>query len=89
MPVDEMPHGSSPVRIKVLNCQGQSVDLGQILKWEDRVISLLLLSLDREGTDGVACFCGKGGSAEIGTLHVYQSKDGSNRYQLEANRSSA
>lgn len=83
--VDEMAHGSCPVRINVLKYHGQAVDLGQIAKWEDLNQAATAVPAIEKGPMVWHASYGKGGSAETRTLHVYQSKDGSNRFQLEAN----
>jgi hypothetical protein len=83
--VDEMPHGGCSVRINVVKYQSQPVDLGQAQKWEDRHgAAAAAPSIDKGGMAWSSSYS-KSGSAEARTLNVFQSKDGSNRFQLESN----
>lgn len=80
--IDENPQGGCSIRINVTKYQGLPVDLGQVTKWEDR--SGLAPAFDK--APGVACNAsyGKGGSAEVKTLNIFQARDGTNSFQLES-----
>lgn len=82
--IDEMPHGGCAVRINVIRYQSQPVDLLQAQKWEDRHgAAAAAPSIDKGGMAWSSSYS-KGGSPETRTLNVFQSKDGSNRFQLES-----
>jgi hypothetical protein len=82
--IDENPHGSCVVRINVVKYQGQPVDVGQVTRWEDRFGATP--SFDKAPVAACNASYGKGGSAETRTLTVFQSKDGSNAFQLESSQ---
>jgi hypothetical protein len=82
--VDEMPLGGCSVRVNVVRYQSQPVDLVQAQKWEDRHGAATAdPSIDKGGMAWSSSYS-KSGSAERRTLNVFQSKDGSNRFQLES-----
>jgi hypothetical protein len=80
--IDENPHGGCAVRLNVTKYQGQAVDLGQVTKWEDR-LGVAPLFQKAPAAAWNASY-GKGGSAEVKTLHIFQASDGSNSFQLES-----
>jgi len=82
--VVEMPHGDCPVRINVLKRYGPDVKLGEIARWEDRNQPAAAVPVIEKGQIAWHAFYGKGGSAEVRSLHIFQAADGSNRFILEA-----
>jgi len=83
--VDEMPHGSCPVRVNVVRYQGQATPLGQCPRWEDRYrASVAAPSIEK--ASGAAWSASYVRAAETRTLGIFQANDGSNRFQLESSQ---
>jgi uncharacterized membrane-anchored protein YhcB (DUF1043 family) len=81
--VIEIPQGACPIQIKVNKRYGNSIQLGEIKRWEDRKMSSATPTFERGGTAYNAQFR-KPGSPETRMLSVYASKDGTNSFLLEA-----
>jgi len=80
----EVPVGSCPVQIKVLKRYGESVQLGEIKRWEDRNNPAPAQPAVEKGQIAHYATYAKLGTAEARELHVYAAKDGSNYFVLEA-----
>jgi len=81
--IAEIPHGSCPLRMKVLKRYGPDVQLGEITKWEDRMLPAAAPTFNKGGYVYHATFS-KQGSAETRRLYVYASADETNSFLLEA-----
>jgi hypothetical protein len=83
--VIEMPYGSCSIRLRVLKRYGDDIKLGEITKWEDRnQPAAIVLPFQRSGTAAYYTTYVKGGSPETRGIFIYQAKDGSNMFELEA-----
>lgn len=80
----EVPMGSCPVQIKVLKRYGETVQLGEIKRWEDRNHPTPVQPTVEKGQIAYYVTYAKVGTAETRELHVYAVKDGSNYFVLEA-----
>jgi hypothetical protein len=77
----ELPSGS--LQLKVLKRYGDTVPLGEIIKWEDRLQPAAAApAFDKGGMVYGATF-NKQGSSETRSLHVFASRDGRNEFLLE------
>lgn len=81
--VIELQQGACPVQIKVNKRYGDSIQLGEIKKWEERKTSPAAPAFDRGGIAYQAQFT-RQGSPEVRTLSLFTSKDGANSFVLEA-----
>jgi len=81
--ISEIPHGSCPLRLRVLKRYGDVVELNQISKWEDRFQAAAAPVFDKGGVVYQAGF-NKPGSPETRSLHIFASKDSRNEFLLEA-----
>jgi hypothetical protein len=81
--ITDIPQGSCPLRLKVLKRYGPDVPLGEITKWEDRLLPAATPSFAKGGTAYYATYT-KPGSPERRGLYVYASSDGANSFLLEA-----
>lgn len=81
--ITEIPQGSCPLRLDVLERYGNTIELGEITRWEDRFQPAAIPTFDKGGVARYATYS-KSGSAEKRTIGVYTSRDGSNSYLLEA-----
>jgi hypothetical protein len=77
----ELPRGS--LQLRVLKRYGDTVQLGEITKWEDRFQQAANPSFAKGDCVCHAQFT-KPGSSERRTLYVYASHDGTNSFLLEA-----
>jgi hypothetical protein len=77
----ELPRGS--LQLRVLKRYGDTVQLGEITKWEDRFQQAANPSFAKGDCVCHAQFT-KPGSSEKRTLYVYASRDGANSFLLEA-----
>ena len=82
--VVEIAAGSCPVQIKVLKRYGETVQLGEIRKWEDRIKPVSTQPTLEKGSMAYYATYGKAGSAEVREMHIYAARDGSNMFVLEA-----
>src|SRR5450432_576817 len=80
----EVPTGSCPVRIRVLKRYGETVQLGEIKRWEDRNNPTPAQSPVEKGPIAYHATYVKVGTAETRELRVYAAKDGSNYFVLES-----
>jgi len=80
----EVPMGSCPVRIKVLRRYGETVQLGEIKRWEDRKNPTAAQSAVEKGLIAYHATYAKVGTSETRELRVYAAKDGSNYFVLES-----
>jgi hypothetical protein len=76
----ELPNSS--LQLKVLKRYGDTVNLGEITKWEDRLQPAAAPVFDKGGAAYWATF-NKPGSSETRSLHVFASRDGRNEFLLE------
>lgn len=79
--VVEPPQG--PLRLRVLKRYGDTVQLGEITKWEDRAQVNAVPGFDKGNTVHYATFS-KPGTSETRRLYIYASRDGTNSFLLEA-----
>lgn len=82
--IDPRPHGSCTSRIHVQRFLGQAVNLGSIMRWEDHNKASAVPVIEKGQIAWYGRY-GKGGTGEIRQIHIYQGKDGSNEFILEAN----
>jgi hypothetical protein len=82
--IAEIPHGSCPLRLKVLKRHGPDVQLGEITKWEDRMLPAAAATIFNKGGYVYHVTFSKQGSAETRRLYVYASDDNTNSFLLEA-----
>jgi len=81
--ITEVPAGDCPLRIKVLERYGPTVNYGEITRWEDRLQPTATPKFLTGGAVHYALYV-KPGSSEKRSLYVYASKDGTNSFQLVA-----
>jgi hypothetical protein len=82
MTIQEAQQGGCSLRIHINKFIGQPRDWGQIARWEDR--DGAAPPFDKAANATCNAVYGKGGSAEIKTLNIFQAKDGTNFFQLES-----
>ena len=80
----EMTAGPNPLQVTILKRYGDTVQLGNIRKWEDRNKPAAVTAVPAKGNIAYYATYGKAGSPETRELHVYAAKDGSNSFVLEA-----
>jgi len=84
MEIVEIPHGTCPIRVNIKKRYGPDIPLGEITKWEDcNQGAATLPTFDKGNVVCNASFT-KPGSSEIRTLIVFEAKDGSNSFLMEA-----
>jgi hypothetical protein len=86
--ITEIPEGSCPLRVKVLNRYGQEVQLGEITKWEDRLEPQAAPTFHKGPNVRNASY-GKPGTSDVRSLNVFLSNDGTNSFLLEASTGEA
>jgi hypothetical protein len=79
----EIPNGSCPLRLHVRRRYGSTIQLGEITRWEDRVLPQAAPRFNKGSSVYYLMFT-KQGSSDTRALYVYASADGSNSFLLEA-----
>lgn len=79
----EVAQGACPLQVKLNKTYGNTVQLGEITKWEDRRTPSATPAFERGGAAYHAQFT-MPGSSETKRLTVFSSKDGANSFLLEA-----
>ena len=79
----DVPMGACPIQIKVIKRHGNTVQLGEITRWEDRKSPTAAPKFDKGELAYRATYT-RTGSSEMRTIFIYAAKDGSNSFLLEA-----
>jgi hypothetical protein len=82
MTIEETQQGGCALRIHLSKFIGQPKDWGECTRWEDRYGTAP--SFEKAPRAACNASYGRGGSAETRTLNIFQSKDGTNSFQLES-----
>ena len=80
--IADIPHGTCPLRLKVLKRYGPNIPLGEITRWEDHLQAAANPKFPKGDNVHYAVY-NKPGSPETRSLHVYASRDGANSFLLE------
>lgn len=81
--VVDVPRGSCPLQLTVLEWYGEPVELGEITKWEDRSQVVANPPFPKGGLAFDATYT-KPGSGETRTMYVYAHKGSENSFLLES-----
>ena len=79
----DVPLGACPIQIKVIKRHGNTLQLGEITKWEDRKSPTAAPTFEKGDLAYRATYT-KAGSSEMRTIFIYATKEGSNSFLLEA-----